>query len=376
MRLLHLANSNGDDLNVYWKAVQTWFSGLSPYKYTPAERGFVFKYPPWFLPFFAFLRWMGYEFAKGVWACAELVLLGFCVKWMTEHGISLTISLISTFLYWFIWLGHFSAGQITLFLLAAALWVIDKKAANSKTIAPGRGAFLFLIFSSKVFSLFSLLGIWRSIARPKVLFLIGLFSLVLHAIVFVLHSYPTSLESIIEIYRDWIQSAGSGAAELGYEVVRGTGNHGFPAAILRWVDPQAKYLALDVITSGFLALVVGVTWYRVSRYLAFEEAWAGWLALGVIIHPLAWHHSFVLTFPLSAYSLQSATRMKKNRGFWIGLAVLGISLITLIVPQTIGADWVKYPEMIGNKSWGVILCAWLLVRTSAFQREGWQKGLI
>ena len=358
IRLLNAAHLDGGDLRVYWKAVQAWFSGLSPYAYTAEDQGFVFKYPPWLLPMLMPLRWMGFEFTKGFWATAELFTLGYCVRWLVRHQVSLRVALLSTFLYWYIWLGHFFSGQVTLFLLGTALWSmegINQESSSRSSKQNLRTALLFVVFSTKVFSLYSLVGILRQWLRPKTLLLIGLLFIGLHGAVLGISSQKLS-----DLYQGWSLAASSGGAELGAKIVRGGGNHGFVAGILRWIDPEAQSLSLDILVFLILGLGLGLYWSRASRNLRFEEKWAGWLAYGVIIHPLAWHHSFVLTFPLAAFSLQAAVNSKIRS--WIFLSALGIALTTLLVPQTVGPDGVKVPELLANKSWGVLLCSWVLLR--------------
>lgn len=372
LRLFRAAESSSEDFHVYWKAVQVWIAGGFPYAISPEDRGFVFKYPPWMLPLFAPFGWIGFEFSKGVWAALELGAIAYCARWLRENGVSRKVTLLTVFLFWYLWLAHYYAGQLTLFLLACALWAVQ---ARGKPSSP-KLALLGFLFTAKVFSAYSLLGVFRQILRPRVIAWGIAFLASTHAILFLMASIrggsgSAGWEALSGLYRGWLEAAASGGAELGAEVVRGTGNHGFTAGILRWIDPEAKKVGWDATLSLALALGLGALWQNFSRTLRFEERWAGWLALGVVAHPLAWHHSFVLAFPLCAFTLQASfeNRSKPDgkRSIWI--ALFGIGLITLLVPQTVGRDWVKPFELISNKSWGVLLCAWVLIRERAQGRK-------
>lgn len=370
MRLFQVASLDSTDFHVYWKAVQAWFTGSSPYAILPQDHGLIFKYPPWLLPLLMPLRWLSFPVAKGVWASLELLALFYCVRWLSRHEISARIAVISGFLYWYLWMAHFYSGQITLFLLASALWTLEGPKQKNEL----RSSILFTVLSTKIFSLFSWVGLILENERKRELnsqmilrqikWLLGIFlalNFMLLAVASLHHSF--SIETLTQFYQDWRVAAGSGGIELGAEVVRGHGNHSFTAALLRQLDPSARHLKWDILLSLLLALGIGTAWHQFSASLKTEERWAGWLALGVTIHPLAWHHSFVLALPLSAYSLQAATQLPSSvRKPWLLLALLGTALITLLLPETLGPDLVKIPETLGNKSWGVILCAWVLVQ--------------
>ncbi|MBI2712378.1 MAG: hypothetical protein HYX41_05915 [Bdellovibrio sp.] len=154
---------------------------------------------------------------------------------------------------------------------------------------------------------------------------------------------------------------GSGASRLGPDIVRGQANHGLVALVLRWLDPLAKKPHLDTQIFLVLVLVLGTLWTRLSKRLEIPVRWAGWLALGVVVHPLAWHHSFVLTYPLATYSLHFALAEKKQRKFYLALSLIGFALIGLIIPNTIGS-WVRLFELASSKSLGVLICAWVVLR--------------
>lgn len=362
-RLFRAAEADSQDFHVYYRAVNSWWNGTFPYLIDPTDRGFVFKYPPWMLPLFLPFTWLGYEFSKAIWAAIETATLAYTVVWLIRSGVSRTIALVTLGLFWYIWLAHYFAGQFTLILLFVGLWAVSP----GRREKPFAGALLSSLFGSKVFSGYTLFGDWRRLLKPQVIG--GALFLVAAAHVFLLLEAHRAgvgyFSELSHLYEGFRLAAASGGAELGAEVVRGTGNHGFPAMALRVLDPQAHSTSADIAVSVVFALSLGAIWSRVSRDLRFEERWSGWLALGVVAHPLAWHHSFVMAFPLCSYALQAAIevpRGHRSRRLLIIAALLGIAFIGLLVPQVVGKTIVKPFELLANKSWGALLCAWTLLR--------------
>ena len=180
-----------------------------------------------------------------------------------------------------------------------------------------------------------------------------------------LHGLAASLAGT---YRDFMAAATSGGAELGAIIVRGQGNHGFTALVLRSLQIDSLSFASDVITSAALMLLFGTLWHRFSRELTPAERWSGWIGAGLIVHPLAWHHSFVLAYPLCALSISRATSTGR-RGL-IALSLLGACCIGIFIPQVLGHTLVKPLELAGIKSWGVVIAATALALASRSSARG------
>ncbi|OFZ83333.1 MAG: hypothetical protein A2603_06690 [Bdellovibrionales bacterium RIFOXYD1_FULL_55_31] len=350
VRLFLIALGQSHDFEVYWNAAVSLISGVSPYTSSQglmsSNQGFVFKYPPWVLPFFAPFGLLSWTAAKGVWALGEIVALLYAVVWTARKG-SLSAALLGFGIFWWIWIGHFASGQITLLILAAALFL----GSGEKSIV-----LLGLIFSSKVFSLVTLFGFGRRVFKARVIlgFIIAA-SLLTGIVVLAIPGH-----SFIALGRDWILAAGSGGAELGAEVVRGPANHGFTALVLRLFDVDPRSSEYDVVVFLVLSILLGFLWNRFSGVLSFEERWSGWLALGVLVHPLAWHHSFVLVYPLCALAIAKAVEANTTRYFVS--ALFGTAMIGLIIPELFGSSAVRPLELAGIKAWGTCLCAFSLVR--------------
>ncbi|MBI4926062.1 MAG: hypothetical protein HY843_09075 [Bdellovibrio sp.] len=355
VRFFQIAIYHGHDFEVYWKAMHAWISGVSPYHYTPEMVGFVFKYPPWLLPLFLPFSLASLYTARVFWATIQFFSIAYAFFWLIREGVAKRTAILVLLLYWWIWIGHAYSGQITVFCLMVGLW----SARNVKSSV--RFSTALVIFSSKIFSLFTFLGRWKEILQLR--FILGVlgFIVLANAIVFWVDQKWGANAGIFDIYINWIKAASSGNAELGSEVVRGQMNHGFVAGILRWIPVSFTNIYYDIGVSLVLMTFFGTLWMRASRRLSGAESFAGWLAFGVVVLPLAWSHSFVLTFPLSALALDRAIRTKKKK--LIFTALMGIIFIGILVSQIFGNTLVRPIELVNIKSWGVCLTAWALYQS-------------
>ncbi len=361
VRLFLAAQTDSMDFHVYWKAAHTWIEqGLSPYLYDASDRGFVFKYPPWILPFFLPFGFLSFAASKVVWVLVELSCIYYAVYRLVRFGVRPRAAILSAALFWWIWLGHVFAGQFTLILMATALWAVPEKSSASDTKEhPVQLAVLGIVFTTKVFSLVSLIGRAKEYLRPKPI-LVGIALLVfLHAIVYGVFAVHGQWVGLAELYHQWTQSASSGGQELGASVVRGQMNHGFTAGILRAFHVDARETSLDYKIALSLAAFFSVLWAWASKKLDSLEAWAGWLGVGLIAHPLAWHHSFVMAYPICAISLDRAIHSRNRK--LIALSVFAICCIGIMIPNVIGMTLATPLELVSIKSWGVCFAALSLV---------------
>jgi hypothetical protein len=345
------------DFHVYWKAAQTWIGqGISPYLYDASDRGFVFKYPPWILPFFFPFGFLSFEVSKVVWALVGLFCIFYSIYQLIQQGMRSWVAFVSAALFWWIWLGHIYSGQFTLVLLAAAMWALPTRSSS------GQLAFLSIIFTTKVFSVVSLLGRWRECVRLRPVVAGAVMLVSLHLIVFGVFGLHGHSYGIVELYRQWIQAASSGGQELGAVVVRGQMNHGFTAGVLRAFQVDAHATSVDYKVALVLAALFSAIWVWASKCLRPVEVWAGWLGVGLICHPLAWHHSFVLAYPLCALSLDRAVSARSTG--LKALSIFGMVCIGILIPNVFGMTLVTPLEMISIKSWGVCFSALVLVLAS------------
>jgi hypothetical protein len=177
------------------------------------------------------------------------------------------------------------------------------------------------------------------------------------------------------LYIDWIPAALSGNDRLLFQA---QSNHGLTAFILRLLGTH-PVTQTGLFSSGIailLTIILSGIWIRSSKSLSAIEQWTGWLALGVIIHPLAWDHSFVMTFPLCTLAVHQAHNSRKKELVvlaWTGIACIGLLIPQVIWPvmghQIIGIDVLYWIDWCGTKAWGAIFSALALVLASKANRN-------
>jgi hypothetical protein len=354
-RLLYKAWLDGGDFLVYWRAVHAWVTGAaSPYAVIDAAiPGFVFKYPPWILPLFTPFGFMSAVVAKTLWSVLEFGALIYSIRKLAAMCSRPWIAVVSALCWWWLWQAQFWSGQITIFMLAMAIWIAHMGKERS---APQ--AFVAYFFTAKIFSVVTLFGKWRELARLRTWLQIGAWIILATALVLAFYNGGP-----VALFQDFVNAAQSGGVSLGVGTIRGPINHGFTAMILRWLGVASQNTSYDLVLPLVLCVLLGGLWARVSSGLSHAEAWFGWLALGAVIHPLAWDHTFILAYPLGALALDRAVGTKRSDV--VLLAAAGIALTALAVPNLIGTEVVKPFDFVGAKSWGVLLSAAALVIAQA-----------
>jgi hypothetical protein len=348
-RLFYKAWGTSLDFTVYWNATHAWLlSANSPYQYGSGGGGLVYKYPPWTIPYFVPFAVFPLSAAKILWAGLEYACLIYVVKWVMDFGVSKTVAFAVALCFWFIWQAHFWAGQVSLPLLALALWSLKRPLRSSS-------ALLLVLFSAKVFSLVGLAGIWKRYRDPRTLaWCAALVLFPLAGVLGVMRWHGLSGDPIL-LLRQWVQSAASGDKDLGATIVRGLLNHGFNAGVLRWLktdlnDRYAEFLAFFGWVAFFSPL-----WHHFSKKMSESEKTLGWIGVATIAHPLAWDHTFVLVYPLCAVAMSRA--LDSGRRLAIFFAVLGPVCIGVFLPNIIGNALAHPLEYFSIKSWGVVSSA-------------------
>lgn len=349
-----VAHQDSEDLKVYWRAAQDFVQGTFIYIVRPELKGMVFKYPPWIIPWvlpFAALSW---PVTQSLWFVLEIGALASCLLWLVRVGCSPGAAGWVAVAFWWIWRAHLEMGQLTLVLLAAALWLQPK--------TPLRTAGAGYLLSAKLFSGIAILGAPRSqLLNPKT-WLAGL-SLVAGSFVLVLLLRPEP--GAWGYLQGWAHAASSGGAALGAQVIRGQQNHALTTRILDALGVAADNTRADVGVCLLLIALLAPLWMRFSKGLSDAERWAGWLALGMVVHPLAWDHSYVMAYPLAALAVDRSFTRKRGRE----LAVLGVILTAVLTPQLVGAWFVKPFELLACKFWGVVASAAGLVVSAKSARR-------
>lgn len=361
---------NGWDFEVFWNAARAAANGQSPYTFG-IENGWSYKYPPWAL--FIFLPFAPFTLATGkiIWGVVQILSVAITYRWLMRVGIRRNIARWTLGAFWFLIHYHALSGQVTLVTLAIATLAYDGL-VNAKTLTGSIKVFAVLwAFSLKVFSTVTLIGLWEKKLAPRTLTNAGI-----AALLFAVVSTPQYLmarQTPAESVKQW-RSAASTSATSTDTVVRMWNNQGIPGAIGRAFHVDGKNLTFDVLVSIVVMILLSVLWYRSTRGARFELRWAGWLAIGVIAHPLVWFQSFVLVWPLAAFAVQNAwdSREKQN----LGITLFGLACVTMITKSG-GAwlgieDFVLGLEELSIKSIGTLI----LLYTAATAAKGRPKTAI
>lgn len=335
---------NGWDFEVFWNAARATASGKSPYTFG-IENGWSYKYPPWAL--FVFLPFAPFDLATGkiVWGVVQILCVAITYRWLLSIGLRRSVVRGTLTAFWFLIHYHALSGQITLLTLALATLAYDGLARASTFSGFAKFFGVLWAFSLKVFSAVTLLGLWDKKFSRRNVGVATLLFIGVSAPQYVL-TQQTPAQSITQ----W-RAAASTSATSQDTVVRMWNNQGIPGAIGRILRVDGKNLMFDVITSLLVMLVLAILWHRATRKASFELRWAGWLAIGVIGHPLVWFQSFVLVWPLACFALQGAWDARPDRKAsggkdWqmIGIALFGLACVTMITKS--GAAWIGLEDFV------------------------------
>lgn len=335
---------NGPDFHVYWNSVRLMLQG-DPL-YSPARDGvMVFKYPPWIAPAFIPFALMPEAVAKALWGLVQAWSLLYVVKWLLVT-VRARAEVIATALVCFIGIFQVHAfnGQVSLPILALAIYMFERHNRFSMRLK------MFWVLSTKVVSLFPLFGLAREFLQWRMVLAVVALLVGLSLPPLLLSRAPAS-----EVLSDWIQSMGPGidpATGQALITVKGREAQGLASAVFRVFDLPYDSSGLLIAVTGALVFALAIGWHYFSRRLSSEKKWAGWLALSVLVQPLAGFHAFALAFPLAVLALDST---------WFALpAVLAVSAMT---SKTLG-DFGAALEFVSIKSIGVLLLAGALILTN------------
>lgn len=367
----------GWDFKVFYYSVRAILEGHSPYR-VGLESGWTFKYPPWNAILILPLTFLPVHVAQWVWGVIQAGCIVSVIQWTRKCGVSLHTALISAALYWWIWMYHCLAGQFTLVMLALALWAPawgEKKSAQD----PLRLTAVLWALSAKVFTVFPLVGLLNRTLRDRFFkesgfikqacIAGGLLAVLSVPVIAVMPGH-----SPVRAAQEFMVGAGSSSSGTDNEVFRGRRNQGLPALVMRVLNVDVSRVGADVFLFLVFGLLLGTLWLKICKRLPWPSQWAGWLSLSVVVHPMAWFHSFVLAYPCACLALDNAfkTESRRKRQAKVGLALLGILLTTAATRNSLGRLGVGL-ELISVKSLGVLMCLtvlqWQSISSSDVLRE-------
>lgn len=353
------------DFDVYWTAGRHFFARESIY--SVARDGVrVFKYPPASILFFAPFALLPLLWAKALWGMIQAASIWGAIAWSrraaarSDAGSSTIQPYFVAAAFWGLWHMNAYDGQLTPLLLCAGLWIASPGALTK----PGRGIALLHALTLKIFTAFPLLGLLRRDRR--MLSILACFALQSVALAWLIALW-TREDGLGALIHEYVEAMRRGGETLGWDGVRGFYNQGFPALILRHLAVPADRVSADLIAVALIAPAVGWAWHRASRRLPFTHRWAGWIALTPAIHPLPFSYSFALAYPLAALAWTEAWRSGSRRE--MAGAAAGIAMIALMTSKTLG-ELGRALELLSIKSWGIALCAAVLVQVGRRRNEG------
>lgn len=348
--------SRGDDFLVFYRVAQRFWDGVRPYDQVTFGN-MVFKYPPWILPAFLPFGFFDLWAAKLLWGIIEAVSL-VAVVTKIHRGVSAlpsvrpwiqTLFLVTLF---GLFGSHGMTGQITLSILAIALWVDPVRSSFTK---------FFLLtwsLSAKMTSLFPLLHVISASPRRKKI----VFSVVSTAALFIVLSFPVYYKSYSHHYAhlrdEWSGAMFSGTEDVNSVRIGFTTRdvQGLPSFLLRKTGLDERKSSHVLFSVFFSVFLLGGGWFVFSRTLSQSAQWIGWLALLPAVQPLAWFHVFLFTYPALVIGTEAAIRDRRYWSFW-GFLVSGL-FIGAITIKTLGAFGAEL-EMASIKLWGSLLTVFL-----------------
>lgn len=348
---------NGWDFTIYHAAAKAFWDGQSPYKLT--ESGvWPFKYPPWTLPFFLPFGLVPLSTAKIFWGLLQVASLASILYWLRQSGISRRVLIFTSLCFWFLFAYHSLSGQLVLTITAICLLggiFRERKTEDRALIVTS------IALSSKVFFLYALLYRVREVFVPKVL--LKLFLIILFL------SLPALYQDGNELFSLWLKSMSTTDQILNDTVSRGWRNQSLSAAILRGFGITREDIFLDLALFFALGAGLGLIWQKACTHLSLteEQKWSGWLALSVVLHPLAWFHSFVLVFPLACFALESSLDSKKTIPLVMsGVGIASICFFTIQSLGYLGHLLLKF----SIKSIGTLFCLGALAISAWYKEKG------
>ncbi len=349
---------NGPDFAVYWKSVRLMLEGEP--LYSVARDGImVFKYPPWIAPFFIPFSLMSFDGARVAWGAIEFFSLLALSDWVIRkaHVGAQTASFVML-LFLGIWQVHAFNGQVSLPIAALSVWLfemsdIQGSRKSFRSVAGKVG--LFLALSTKIVSLFPLLGYLRPYLKLRVILICPAVLITLSQLIFCF-----SKESWIEVLRSWATAMGPGVHPVTGEpliTVSGREAQGLVSGLFKVFNLPYNATALIAACTLVVAAVLAWAWSSRSKNIGAREQFAGWLALGVTAQPLAGFHAFAMAFPLAVIAMDRAWKSRERRT--IGFSLFGVLAISVMTQKTMGSLG-SVLEMISIKSLGVLILCWVI----------------
>lgn len=346
--LVNAVLNRGGDFVVYWRTGQNLLAGEPLYS-VQRDGGFCYKYPPWMALPLVPLGLFPLTTAAIFWRLLLVASLFQIWRWTTQMLKSQVPALLALILLWGIWVQNVVTGQMTLPLLAVALWAFEMSEKQPVLSALATTQAL----AAKVFHVFAALGFSRKQFHPRPWAVA--FGICLLASIPALWGYRhsegtfnllTAPQNLLENY--------FAAMSSGDQKDLGGGLYGLPVLWAKWfgMDPistRARLLGFvpSFLIAGLLLFILRFRW----KGQAPRELYAVALALACAIHPLTFTYALAWLYPALALSLQLlAYRPTEKRGgarvaraIWIVGALLLVFFNTKLSTRLGISLWEGYP---------------------------------
>jgi hypothetical protein len=334
--------SGGHDLEVLWRAAKSVWEGGVVYA-DPSGSPMVFKYPPWIATLLVPLGWIPLDLLKWIWGPFQILCLALVGFLLRRHGMGRVSIYATLIVFWGIWAVNAIDGQVNLPILAFVVLAYGSRSIWVKGIG-------LLALSTKVFHFPAAIGfVGRRDFR----------SVVVAAVFAVLLSLPLLSPALLT---EWLNAAGSGGVAFPENFVRGHVNQGLPALVLRTLGVSSLATQADLFVYLGLSLIIWpafVLW--AAKRLDPFQGFAAGLGLATALHPLAWFHTFALSFPLVACVIDATWKRPRSRAAVVGL--FGVVLVCVVTQKTLG-ELGLFLENCSVKSLGVLVCVGYLLFVS------------
>ena len=342
--IVNAFRAGGWDFPVYHRTALHLLQGDPIYDLARDQEA-SFKYPPWIAPFFLPLSWFSLKVAAPIWQLFQVACAGMIFLWTRRHSRHPLTVPLSAVLYYGIFHVNILSGQVQLPLLALALLGYSRIQHS-----PFTGfSLLFFSLSTKIFNLFSLIGLPRGTLRiPSIL---G--TMTLAGILGIPALMGFAEGGVFSALKAYVEVATSKTGNL-----RGA-HQGLPG-FFEWLSEIAHFPIPGWVAFGSSLMIAFFLFLRLKRKIrAQSQIFAVALALGAAIHPLAFSYSFTWTYPLGAFAVEHAFLSgTKSLGLRI-LATLGLFFLLVMQSGLISDRGILMPNF-GTRAIGTLLLAWVL----------------
>lgn len=350
----------GWDARIFHDCTRALLEGRNPYTELIAT-GSPYKYPPWLIVVFIPWALFGETAFYWLWSLVLIASGVLIFRWVRDHGVRFAPAAWTFVAFNWIWFHNARYGQITLLVTALSLWLVKPGLTGAGSLRrPLSLAALVWTLTYKTLSVLPILGMWASqwllpaphapdvLALKRPLLRNTPAALTAFAFLLLLSLPMASLlhdASVATVFQDWLTAMKSSSVHPEYDFAKTFLNPGLPATITRLLHVPRSQLNFDLWASVACMIVVGLWWGWRSRKLSWPVQWTGWLAAGVICHPLIWFHSFAFVYPFAALTVQAAWDSRDRTRRVVTFAAL--AGVTVLTRASLGA--------IGLKSLGIWL---------------------